>query len=121
MAAVIDYEVGLFDKSEIAGAYRSICAMLLLRTATVVRKRTRYRNMETQQKAAARRWVESENEGAITFREACAAIDIEPNQMRKDILALVRSEPSNAIIKKKPAFVFGRQFNEPSCETETVG
>lgn len=117
LEAVIDYEVGLFDKSEIAGAYRSVCAMLLLRTATVVKKPTRFRNEETLQKKTARRWVEHGDEGVITFREACAAIDADPEQMRADILARVRSDyPPPAT----PQYVFGRKGNETGRKTATA-
>jgi len=120
LEAVIDYEVSLFDKGEIAGAYRSICAMLLLRTATVVRKGTRFRKMETMQKSAAKRWVQAGNEGVITFREACAAIDVEPDQMREDILRIVQSEASQTINRVRPTYVFGRLENESCCETTAV-
>lgn len=117
--SVIDYEVSLFDRAEIAGAYRSICAMLLLRTATIVRKPTRFRNTEQQQKRTAKLWVERESEGVITFREACAAIDADPKQMKRDILALVCSEPIKPINQTKPAYVFGRK-DESCCETANV-
>ena len=119
LEAVIDYEVSLFDKSEIAGAYRSICAMLLLRTATVVRKHTRFRNMETQQKASAKRWVQAGDEGVITFREACAAIDVEPDQMRSDILRGCKSN-QESINKVRPTYIFGRADDETCRKVQAV-
>lgn len=108
LAAVIDYEVSLFDRSEIAGAYRSICAMMLLRSAAALGKGCRDRNQEAKQKKQAERWVTSGNTGVITFDEACRAIDCEPETMRDQMIRHknAKSKPQEPA---KPQFVFGRE------------
>lgn len=118
--AVIDYEVSLFDRTEIAGAYRSICAMLLLRTANVVLRPARTRNMEAQQKKTAKEWLQGKV-GVITFDEACHAINVDPSLMRRQILDRVRE--SRPIPKKRPfpSYVFGRKPDEHCSEIAAVG
>lgn len=114
--AVIDYQVGLFDKTEIAGAYRSLCAMMLLRTANIVLRPIRERNMEAQQKKTAKEWLAG-GVGVITFEEACYAIDVDPNVMRSQMLE--RVQRSQMIEKKRPypSYVFGRK---PLHESESL-
>lgn len=118
--AVIDYEVSLFDRTEIAGAYRSICAMLLLRTANVVLRPARTRNMEAQQKKTAREWLQG-NRGIITFEEACQAIDVDPSSMRRQMLDRVREHQYLPKKRPFPSHVFGRQSDEHCTEVAAVG
>lgn len=125
--AVIDYQVSLFDRTEIAGAYRSLCAMLLLRTASILMKPIRERNIEAQQKKAAKEWLAEGRIGVITFDEACYAIDVDPASMRSQILERVQRRQS--VMKKRPypSYVFGRSasndFNEhePHAEVAAAG
>lgn len=118
--AVIDYEVSLFDRTEIAGAYRSICAMLLLRTANVFLRPARARNQEAQQKKTAREWLQGKV-GIITFDEACQAIDVDPEMMRQKMLE--RASKHQFLPKKRPfpTHVFGRQADEHCPEVAAVG
>ncbi len=117
---VIEYEVSLLDRTEIAGAYRSICAMLLLRTATVVSKPARERNLETSQKRTAERWMNGQV-GVITFEEACRAIDVDPTVLRKQIENYAENCIRNrSEANTQPDVIFGRQSDDTSREVQTV-
>lgn len=113
LAAVIDYEVECCDREEIEGAWRSLCAMMLLRTANVLGKpKCSHRKQEVVQRSTARQWV-SGKVGVITFEEACHGIDLSPELTREMLERHAREGYAASINRTNPnKRVFGRSINE---------
>lgn len=85
MAQVIDLELDELSRDELEGGWRSLCAMMLLRTTNLLTAHALGNNDFVHQKQSALRWLESDT-GAITFTTACDSLDLEPaivrNKMR---------------------------------------
>lgn len=120
LEAVIDWEVECCDRHEIEGAWRSLCAMMLLRTATVLGKPgCSSRKQEVVQRSTARQWLGGKV-GVITFEEACHGIDLSPEQTRNLLEQHARVGYAASINRTNPnKVVFGKRLDECfSCRTD---
>lgn len=117
---IIDLELEQRDSDEIAAAYRAICAMLIVKSATTTSRPSRLRKIEAKQKIAAQNWLLG-GQGLITFEEACEALDVDPGRARKGIQAHAEAVERGAINKTAVSShrtVFGRPTHVHDFVTE---
>lgn len=111
---MIDIELADRSAQEIAGAYRALCCMILLRTVQAVGKTVmamRERKIEVRQKRAAERWVRG-RVGTLPFESVCEAFDMDPGVARSKILSHAISEggqPISRVTRHPSCPVFGRR------------
>lgn len=118
---IIDLELEQRESDEIAAAYRAICAMLIVKSATTTSKPSRLRKMEATQKIAARDWLQG-GSGLITFEEACEALDVDPDMARRGIDAHAEAAERGAINKTAVSSrrtVFGRTVHVHDIVSKT--
>jgi hypothetical protein len=79
--------------AELDGAYRRLCGAVLVQAALslgpidrsqIIGDREAYKRERVSQKSTARRWLEG-GVGAITFEEACMALDMDEDFVREGI------------------------------------
>lgn len=85
---VIDQQLADISTKEIAGAYRSICGMMLVQTVVAFRKGAIHRNEDAEAKRWARKWVEGEA-GTISFAECCEVLNLDIERARRAIQSVV--------------------------------
>lgn len=73
---VIEAQLADLSTPEIAGAYRSLCGMMLALTAIAYRRRKVHRKDEVYSRSAARQWVQGKH-GVISFEEACEVLNLD--------------------------------------------
>lgn len=101
LAQCVAIELGDRSSVEIAGAYRALCAAILLRTAMVARAKTPPRKQDVDQKRTAIKWVAG-GRGLITFEEACSALEMNPDRARNSIRKYVSGGCGGSINKGRP-------------------
>lgn len=72
---LIDEQIAHLLPAEIAGAYKALCAMVLIQTAVSYRTRVRKKE-DAWNRRTAQRWLIDGDSGAITFAEACEACEV---------------------------------------------
>jgi len=82
MDQVIEAQLSSLSTPEIAGAYRSLCGMMLALTAISFRRRKVSRKDEIENRSAARKWVSS-RDGVITFGEVCEVLNLDSDRARQ--------------------------------------
>ena len=111
---MIDIELSDRSPQEIAGSYRALCCMILLRTVQAVGKTVlamRERKIEVRQKRAAERWVRGKV-GTLPFEAVCEAFDFDPDFARDRVLRHAISEggkPISRVTRHPSCPVFGRR------------
>lgn len=97
---IVDIELSERSGVEIYGAYQSICAMLMLRTAMVVGRKTPPRKEEIDQRQVAVQWLEG-GHGVLSFEGVCEALDIDPDRARDAIQKYAAPGGGDAINRKR--------------------
>lgn len=93
---VIDQQVQSLAPNEIAGAWRALCGMMLVHTASAFRKKARHRKEEVIASASAKKWVGG-SMGRISFDECCDALDLDTNKAKKAMREFADVEKSKPI------------------------
>lgn len=95
MEQVIEQELAPLNGEELAGIWRSLCAMMLLRTANLLHCHHANRKQNACQRQTALRWVHGET-GIITFSSACETLDLSEEYAKTGLLkhAGTRARPS---------------------------
>jgi hypothetical protein len=107
MDNVIDASLEGLGPDEIAGAYRSLCGMMLIQTALSFRSRRPCRRKEdVRERRAAREWVDGAP-GVLTFTECCDAMGMDEETTRKAMTGLAEGDGLPPISKS----VFGVRHN----------
>ena len=110
LSQVIDHQLEERTPVELAYAYRALCASLLVRTAMIHASKAPRRKDEVENRRAAKEWVASSG-GIISFRDACNAVDLDPQRAIDGIRRYAETAGAGAISKsKRPRshYVFGR-------------
>lgn len=97
---VIDQQVQSLAPNEIAGAWRALCGMMLVHTASAFRKKARHRKEEVVASASAKKWVGG-SMGRISFDECCDALDLDMNKAKKamrEFADVQRSKPISRVV-----------------------
>lgn len=81
---------------ELAGAYRALCAMMLLHTAQSFRKARLSCNEDVYRRKAARQWVRGAC-GAISFPECCEVLGLNVRKAKQAITEFAQRVPGGTI------------------------
>lgn len=84
---------------ELAGAYKALCGMMLIQTATAFRKRPCARKDLAKERNAAREWVTNAS-GVMTFGECCEVMGMDEDKTRRALYGLAdekRKTPINHV------------------------
>jgi hypothetical protein len=105
MAQVIEQEIAEFGRDELAGIWRSLCAMMMLRTANLLHCYHQGKKQKAAQQRTALRWLEG-GVGTITFSSACETLDLDEEYAKAGLLrhAGTRTKPSINMEESGPAF-----------------
>lgn len=107
LAQVINAELSQLNGDELAGIWRSLCAMMLLRTANLLHIYHSDRKQKACQRQAALRWVEG-GTGIITFSAACESLDMDEEWTKKGLLRHAESRPKAPINKESSGLLLGK-------------
>lgn len=88
--AVIEEQLHGLSRQEIAGAYRSLCGMMLCQTAVAFRKRAILRKDDATARRLSREWVKT-NSGLLTFRECCEVLNLDIGRTREALYSCAES------------------------------
>jgi hypothetical protein len=78
---VIEQRLSDISTQEIAGAYRSLCGMMLVQTVVAFRKGKILRQDDADAKRYASRWISTAC-GTLTFREVCEVLNLDIDRTR---------------------------------------
>jgi len=84
---VIEEQLSGISTEEIAGAYRSLCGMMLVQTVVAFRKRAITRKDDAWARRVARRWLASKH-GILTFAECCEVMNLDMDRARKALYSV---------------------------------
>lgn len=82
----IDEELASLNRHEIEGAWRSICAMLLWRTANLLTCKFTGDQDFAHQRQSALRWIDRKNIGVVSFGTACEALNMDCEEVRNGLI-----------------------------------
>ena len=104
---VIDEELEFLNRQELEGIWRSLCAMMLLRTANLLHVGHHDRKQNAVQKQTAMRWLRDDT-GIITFSAACEGLDMDRDKVRTGLLKHAETRPERSINTGTPGLRFGK-------------
>jgi|DEB0MinimDraft_10_1074344.scaffolds.fasta_scaffold03241_14 hypothetical protein len=96
---LIDHDLSSLSGDEISGGWRSICAMILLRTVSSVSRSQEARISKAEarlQYKAAKEWMAGKA-GLISFEEVLSALELEEQYVRNGIDRYAKTAVSRAI------------------------
>ena len=114
LAQVINAELSQLNGDELAGVWRSLCAMMLLRTANLLHGQLSDRKQVACQRQAALRWMDG-GTGVITFAAACECLDMDEDQIKKGMLRHAETRAKPSINKESPGLIFGKHQRHAIC------
>lgn len=114
MEQVIDEELAPLNGDELAGIWRSLCAMMLLRTANLLHCNHWDRKQNACQRQTAMRWMESDT-GIITFSSACETLDLEPEWAKTGLLRHAETRAKPSINRESSGLIFGKYQHHAIC------
>jgi len=100
---LIDWEIDACAREEIEYAWRSLCATMLMRTASCLSRSANRRKSDVLQKKTATNWLEG-GVGLITFELACDGVDMNSDELRSQIFSHARQAKNEAINKSRVVF-----------------
>jgi hypothetical protein len=107
MEQVIDAELSPFNRDELAGIWRSLCAMMLLRTANLLHCHHHDRKQNATQRQTALRWMNN-GTGIITFRSACETLELDEEYAKTGLLRHAETRAKPPINREKSGLIFGK-------------
>jgi hypothetical protein len=119
---IIDEELEFLNREELEGIWRSLCAMMLLRTANLLHVGHHDRKQNACQKQTAMRWL-NDGTGIITFSAACEGLDMDRDAVKRGLLQHAESRAKRPINKGTPGLIFGKypchqlQTKSKSCSS----
>lgn len=78
----IDAQIEGLLPQEIAGAYKALCTMVMIQTAVAFRTKVR-RKEDAWNRRTAKRWLETGDEGILSFSDCCCALDVGEDEARQ--------------------------------------
>lgn len=116
-AQVIDEDLESLSRDELEGGWRSLCAMMLLRTANLLTAQMLGNKDFIHQKQMAMKWLDS-GDGVISFSTACDSLSMDQRQVRGKMATHAASRQEWPINKTgSPRLVFGK--GPPPWATQT--
>lgn len=106
-AQVIDEELSVLNPEELAGIWRSLCAMMMLRTANLLHCHHWGRKQNVCQRMSALRWMDG-GVGIITFSNACETLDLDEEYAKKGLLRHAESRVTPPINRESSGLIFGK-------------
>lgn len=107
-AQVIDEELASLSRDELEGGWRSLCAMMLLRTANLLTAQMLGNKDFVNQRQMALRWLDS-GDGVISFPVACDSLSMDEGIVRQKMATHAASRQQWPINKTgTPRLVFGK-------------
>jgi hypothetical protein len=103
---VIDEQLEFLNREELEGIWRSLCAMMLLRTANLM-------HVGHSQKQAALRWLK-EDTGIITFAAACEGLNMDEMIVKDGLMRHAETRAERPINRGTPGLRFGKYPCHPS-------
>ena len=113
MEQTIDAQIAHLLPSEIAGAYKALCSMLMIQTAVSYRTRVR-RKDDAWNRRTAQLWIIDGDVGAITFAQACEACEVTPEVARKGFSRIADGRMDRT---KAVGSVLGPTLHRPTMTT----
>jgi len=107
LAQVINQELSRLNGDELAGIWRSLCAMMLLRTANLLHSQQSHHKQVACQRQSALRWMEG-GAGIITFSAACECLDMDEDSIKKVLLRHAESRTKPSINRESSGLTSGR-------------
>jgi len=104
---VIDTELERLNREELEGSWRSLCAMMLLRTANLLHVAHNHRKQTCVQRNTALRWLDRDT-GIITFSAACETLDMDKDRVKSGLLAHAETRASTPINRGSSGLLFGK-------------
>lgn len=108
---IIDEELSPLNRDELEGIWRSLCAMMLLRTANLLHCGHHDRKQNVCQKQTALRWMRQDT-GVITFSTACETLDMDREAVREGLLRHAETRETSPINSGTKGLIFGKY---PPC------
>lgn len=84
---LIDEQVASLRADEIAGAWRALCGLMLVISASSLRRRARHRKDDVVAARSSLNWLDMDC-GVVSFRECCACLDIDTERARSALRSL---------------------------------
>ena len=107
----IDEELAGLNRHEIEGGWRSICAMMLWRTANLLTCKFTGHQEFANQRQSALRWIQGNSVGVVTFATACETLNMDSEEVREGLIRHAQTADIWPINKTVP-----EQPREPSHE-----
>lgn len=104
---VIDEDLSSLNQEELAGIWRSLCAMMLLRTANLLHCHHFDRKQNACQRQTALRWM-SDGTGVITFSSACETLELDEEYAKTGLLRHAETRAKPPINREKSGLIFGK-------------
>jgi hypothetical protein len=115
-AKLIDEDLAELDRHEIEGAWRSLCAMMLWRTANLLTCKFTGNKDFAYQRSSALRWIDGRNVGTVSFDAACETLDLDAAFVREGLIRHADTAGLWAINKATPQHPSGGIPNESPAE-----
>lgn len=109
----VDLELAVLTPQEIEGAYRSLCAAMLLRAAQEL-SQAQLTKSRIEARHITRAWL-FKDWGLITFEEACEACDVDRRWFIDSIVEAADAAPARTRPPRPNRCVFGRRIREPAA------
>lgn len=107
MEQVIDAELAGLNREELEGVWRSLCAMMLLRTANLLHCNHFDRKQNATQRQTAMRWMRQDT-GIIPFSAACETLDMDAEYVRNGLLRHAETRGARPINRASSGLIFGK-------------
>lgn len=101
----IDEELSSLNRHEIEGAWRSLCAMMLWRTANLLTCKFTGHQEFASQRSSALRWIEGQRVGVVTFNVACETLNMNSDEVRQGLIRHAETAdiwPINKTVPEQP-------------------
>jgi|688.fasta_scaffold22304_10 hypothetical protein len=101
----IDESLDELNRHEIEGGWRSICAMMLWRTANLLTCKFTGHQDFARQRVAALQWINGKSVGIVTFHTACEALNMDADEVREGLIRHAETAniwPINKTVPEKP-------------------
>lgn len=111
-AKLIDEDLSELNRHEIEGAWRSICAMMLWRTANLLTCKFTGNKDFAYQRSSAMRWIDGRNVGIVSFDAACECLNLDAVAVREGLIRHAETAGVWPINKATPQQPLGRPTDE---------
>jgi hypothetical protein len=116
----IDEELANLNRHEIEGGWRSICAMMLWRTANLLTCKFTGHQEFADQRNSALRWIDGKRVGVVTFVTACEALNMDASEVREGLIRHAQTANIWPINKTVPEKQSRESTHESSSQNQAL-